>query len=167
VYRLCHKKIHEQPQSKWFAVFVSNSIQSLPMFYQRASGDSDKACCWDYHVILLMIDNDNIQVYDLDSTLPYPCPLQVYLSCSFPSVLPPPFTALFRLVPAERYLEHFSSDRMHMFCNHTWNASPPPYDCILNGPNNLHEYRNFSTNKSNVVTLEQLRQNPMLISSFY
>ena len=37
------------------------------------------------------------------------------------------------VVEAETYLRHFSSDRSHMYNDKTgeWNATPPPYDCII------------------------------------
>jgi len=45
------------------------------------------------------------------------------------------FAPLFRVLPAATFLEHFYSDRMHMFDrkNQTWSSPPPNYECILNG----------------------------------
>ncbi len=77
------------------------------------------------------------EVLDVDTWLPYPCPLGIYLDGSFPHAnnpgVDPTLLPLFRLVPAASYLKHFYSDRMHMFKGGKWLATPPHYELIMNG----------------------------------
>ena len=42
-------------------------------------------CVEDYHVILLHTGNRESYVYDLDTTLPFPCPLSLYEKEAFRS----------------------------------------------------------------------------------
>lgn len=150
VWRLTYRRMQQQPEDRYFVVFISNSIKNVPMFHQRASSDPQQACCWDYHVILLSArGSQDVVVYDIDSVLPYPSPLENYLAESFPYEWPYPFAPLFRLIPALAFLQHFASDRMHMFNAQTqqWNATPPTYDCInIRGgttPSNMQAYLDF------------------------
>jgi hypothetical protein len=71
-------------------------------------------------------------VYDLDSCLPYPCPLSLYLSKSFPLHVTPQYQPMFRVVSGINYLSHFASDRRHMYneMTHQYNAPPPSYAYI-------------------------------------
>lgn len=132
-WRICYRRMREQYENRFFVVFISNSMQLVPMFHQRASSDPGKPCCWDYHVILQCVTPRNeVLVYDIDSHLPYPTPLQVYLDQSFAHEESSPFAPLFRVVPGETFIREFSSDRKHMFNAETnsWSAPLPPYDCI-------------------------------------
>lgn len=154
VWRLCYRKMREQPESHFFAVFISNGKQCVPMFHQIAASDPEKPCCWDYHVILLgMSPNKEIYVYDVDSLLPYPTLLRNYIDLSFINDDKPShshFAPMFRVVPGKVLIREFSSDRSHMFHAKTssWNAPPPPYDCInmnKDKPSTFHLFRDFST----------------------
>ena len=123
--------------SSFWVVFVSNPVKNVPMFQQRAAQSADTACCWDYHVILVGRDSTNNgggspQVWDMDSRLPYPCPLPHYLAHTFPYEWPDPHGPQFRILPATTYLQTFASNRSHMF-NRTqrrWTAPPPQYEII-------------------------------------
>ena len=86
VWRLTVRKRTQQPTNRFWAVFISNTIKNVPMFQQKAAVHGDVSCCWDYHVILLCQSPGDAQVvvYDIDSLLPYPCPLDLYLAHSFP-----------------------------------------------------------------------------------
>ncbi|KAI8998996.1 N-terminal glutamine amidase-domain-containing protein [Trametes punicea] len=61
-------------------------------------------------------------VYDLDTTLPVPCAWRDYIVGTFPYALDrrladhidQRFHSLFRVIPADVYLDHFASDRSHM-----------------------------------------------------
>jgi len=114
-------------------------------------------------------------VLDLDSRLPYPCPVALYLNETFHPSLSKnstKFAPLFRVLPAATYLEHFYSDRMHMFDrkNQTWSSPPPNYECILNGwqPNeistsNLESYIEMTqqpqaTIYGRVLTLDEMKK---------
>jgi hypothetical protein len=133
VWRLCYRKMLEQPDSHFFAVFISNSKQCVPMFHQHAASNPRKPCCWDYHVILLCASrNGEVFVHDIDSTLPYPTPLRTYLELSFLQDETSQFAPLFRVIPGQVYVREFASDRSHMYNAETdsWNAAPPTYDCI-------------------------------------
>ena len=169
VWRLTYRKKHTgdcQEAERLWVVFISNTLKSVPMFHQRASPDPNQSVCWDYHVISLAqqggvggIRGDpnnnsnstpgNVWVYDMDSSLPYPCSLYDYLRFSFPYDWPPPLGPLFRVVDADLYLQYFSSDRMHMYNQklQNWKAPPPTYASIQAGGchshSNLDQYLNF------------------------
>lgn len=96
-----------------YAVFITSLNMQVPMWCQRASISEMKPVVWDYHVILL----HNGFIYDLDTTLSYPCLVEEYLLKStrlldFP--LPDENLHLFRLVRMDTYLKYFASDRSHM-----------------------------------------------------
>lgn len=144
VWRLAVRKQQQQPTDRFWAVFISNTIKNVPMFQQKAAVSGDVSCCWDYHVILLChrAGEGTFSVYDIDSLLPYPCPLDEYLAHSFPYEWPIPFGPMFRVVPVDFFLGNFASDRSHMIKNGKWQAPPPPYAPIGNS-NNLQEYLRF------------------------
>ncbi|KAF5908538.1 protein N-terminal glutamine amidohydrolase [Clarias magur] len=95
VWKLCE---HIQSQGtcsldEVYAVFISNENKSIPIWRQKSSRGSEPVI-WDYHVVLLHF-NPQAQsfVYDLDTTLPFPCPADVYSREAFRSdgVLKPEF----------------------------------------------------------------------------
>ena len=196
VWRLAYRQrhfssLHGSVSNSW-VVFISNAIKSVPMFYQRASPDPNRSVCWDYHVILV-VSNPAAQapqhaflVYDLDSRLPYPCPLTEYLQFSFPcDTWPAPLHPFFRVVEANLFLQYFSSDRRHMYQASTgkWNAPPPRYAPIQDQMtqqednsltrSNLDQYLNFVAHRpvqeepgsvlqvyGTISSLKRLRQEP-------
>jgi hypothetical protein len=148
VWRLAWRKRAQQPHDRFWVVFISNSIKNVPMFQQRASANGgDLSVCWDYHVILLCqhAGDGQVGVYDMDSLLPYPCPLDEYLTHSFPYQWPFPFGPMFRVVLVDAFLSHFASDRAHMIKNDgQWQAPPPSYPPIgAERPSNLKVYLRF------------------------
>ena len=162
VWRLAYRRLHykrdddagetemqrEEIPEEYHVVFISNKRKCCPMFFQKAKEDSNiSPCFWDYHVILIVTCR-NIQdpmktttyVLDMDSRLPYPCPISTYLEKSFDFDYEAneemrQFAPSFRVIPAAVYLENFYSDRMHMFDREkqTWSSPPPTYDCIMRG----------------------------------
>lgn len=170
----------ERLVSRNYVVFISNEQRCCPMLAQRASKRSKEACFWDYHVIFIqsvrecvkksakfdgnLTDNSvpplrqRTTVFDVDSRLPYACELEAYLEATFSSLKfrtecdRDKYTPLFRVIPADIYLENFYSDRMHMFNSGTgqWNAPPPTYDCIMIHKINPTE-RNKEGNLSNLA----------------
>jgi hypothetical protein len=106
VWRLAHRKMHSSNNDNnkihYYAVFVSNPEKCVPMFYQLAETNSKKACFWDYHVILISkgtAGEEGTLVHDMDSHLPYPCPLSKYLQRSFPDIddtCPEEYAPMFR-----------------------------------------------------------------------
>ena len=145
VYRLGLRKRTQQPGDSYYAVFISNTIKNVPMFQQKAAASGEVSVCWDYHVVLLRQRDGEGQacVYDMDSLLPYPCPLDTFLAHSFPYDWPYPFGPMFRVVPLELFLNNFGSDRSHMRDKKgRWNAPPPLY-APIGHQNNLQEYIRF------------------------
>ncbi|XP_053469160.1 protein N-terminal glutamine amidohydrolase isoform X3 [Ictalurus furcatus] len=114
-------------------IMVLSCVMQIPIWKQKSSRGGEPVI-WDYHVVLLHF-NPQAQsfVYDLDTTLPFPCPFDVYSREAFQSdeLLKPEFQRKMRVIPAVTYLKKFASDRSHMkHSNGTWRMSPPPYPCI-------------------------------------
>lgn len=85
-------------------VFISNARKRVLMRNQRLG-----AVQWDYHVVLLARG----RVWDLDSALELPTPLDRWVKESFLPLVPG-CAPRFRVVDAPTYLERFASDRSHM-----------------------------------------------------
>jgi protein N-terminal glutamine amidohydrolase len=95
---------------------------------------------WDYHVIL----HHAGKIYDFDSTLAFPCEVTEYIKHTLhPEVtLKAEFQRfalcsvahgrMYRLVPAEVFLENFASDRSHMLSDGEWRAPIPSWPAIQN-----------------------------------
>ncbi|XP_028819103.1 protein N-terminal glutamine amidohydrolase [Denticeps clupeoides] len=135
VWKLC-EYVQEQrtcPTEEVYAVFVSNERKTIPVWKQK-SGRGSEPVVWDYHVVLLHVDQKGEgSVYDLDTVLPFPCPLSTYSREAFrpDQGLPKAFWRKLRVIPAEMYLNTFASDRSHMKdAGGEWRMPPPPYPCI-------------------------------------
>lgn len=124
----------------YHVAFVSNPSKCVAFFHQRASSDRDGAVFWDYHVLLLEETGteEGTLVWDMDSFLPFPSPLRDYINQSFSYLFDnnaeiADYAPLFRVVSATTFLEHFMSDRSHMWdeSKQKWRVPPPQYDCIL------------------------------------
>ena len=96
IWRLAYRKIHGQhnevSKNRYHVVFVSNPKACVPMFQQLAANDPETPVMWDYHVVLLMtttMSEDQVAsktyVIDIDSYVPYPCPLKDYVEMVFPN----------------------------------------------------------------------------------
>jgi hypothetical protein len=98
-----------------FVCVISNAAASVALLNQRAA-DPGAPMAWDYHVILVTPDDGGWRVYDFDSRLAFPKPWREYLRQTFPEQdrLPSRWRSQVRLVPADRYLARFCSDRRHM-----------------------------------------------------
>ena len=172
VWRLVHRRQHLQHDliKHDYVVFVSNPSKSVCFFHQRANSDPSTPVFWDYHVILLSHDTTNnmVNVMDMDSYLPYPCSLSEYLEQTFPNgrelnqehlerIAP-----YFRLVSADNFLRHFSSDRSHMWdaTRKRWRATPPTYRCIQGSPINRDE-KSSTTNLMTYVDMQQSLSDPV------
>lgn len=145
----CLPMYHQRAASTMLSSSQSSSMHS-----------NEKPCCfWDYHVILIGvtttdstsccesydngdIDDKHVLVYDIDTTIvPYPVPLHQYLLLSFPNEFSSQnhtsrcmqYKPYFRIIPAEQYIQYFTSDRSHMFNEmiQSYNEPPPPYSCIV------------------------------------
>jgi hypothetical protein len=174
VYRLVYRKLLAASSMRYYVVFLSSETQCVPMFYQKAVSTPTSACLWDYHVILLQVSGDNsAHILDMDSHLPYPCPLETYVQHAFPvkdgctKSDSDDYAPLFRVVRGETFLQHFHSDRLHMFQDGEWNAPPPTYACITiqddgESTSNLDSYR-LMTKRS--AKDQQLSSSPSNTSS--
>lgn len=101
------------PSTSYHVAFVSNPAGCVPMFQQLAAAggfddpsNPSKPVFWDYHVLLISVTNDvarenrdghdgdggrrttragSASVWDVDSLLPCPCPIDDYLKAVFPN----------------------------------------------------------------------------------
>jgi hypothetical protein len=141
-----------------WAVIVSSPSGYVVELRQRAGRPGDGLVCWDYHVFALVDDVDGTRlVLDLDSDLPFPCPLARYLAESFPpmrlarhdpSIRPdtrpifrpisrPISQPIFRVIAAADYLSGLATDRSHMRePDGSYLAPPPPWPAPGVGKNN-------------------------------
>ncbi|GJE98128.1 N-terminal glutamine amidase-domain-containing protein [Phanerochaete sordida] len=132
-----------------YVVFVSNHQKTVALWHQKAR---EGVVVWDYHVVLLLRarialgksappDGETTEawVYDFDSCAPVPCLWQDYMRATFPYAfsgrweVPAQYVSLFRVVPAQEYLDHFVSDRSHMLVQgqlDVYAAEPPPYPSL-------------------------------------
>ncbi|KAL7438865.1 hypothetical protein ACHAXH_004976 [Discostella pseudostelligera] len=174
---------------EYHVVFISNKARCCPFYHQRAKPAQfgDECVFWDYHVIVIRTTTTSsssiipssavassekttinscaktttTEVLDVDSWLPYPCPINIYLDETFrPDTLKMTTTVYhprFRVIPAHQYLQYFYSDRMHMFANGMWLARPPEYPPIMNGVMYANENRTEWTEEKNenVSNLQQ------------
>ncbi|KAF2307934.1 hypothetical protein P3X46_004485 [Hevea brasiliensis] len=147
--KLCQKGIADAEGSDLFVAFISNENKQVPLWHQKASKRADGIVLWDYHVICIQRKGDGDSpyvVWDLDSSLPFPSPLAVYISETIrPSFqLFSDYQRFFRIVHAPLFLRNFASDRRHMKESAgNWIAQPPAYEPIVaedGTVNNLNEY---------------------------
>lgn len=80
-------------------------------------------------------------VWDLDSTLAFPCPFDLYYHRTLePEIqLKDDYRRCFRVVPAPTYLATFSSDRSHMLQDGHYMKPPPPWPAIWRGQDTLQK----------------------------
>nr|CAG4641985.1 EOG090X0C0Q [Eurycercus lamellatus] len=148
VWKICDGVRMNQPKflDQFFAVFISNSHQSIPLWCQKAGNISeDGLVVWDYHVILVHKRDEESLVYDLDTVLPFPCPFLQYGRATLreDEALQSRFQRFFRVIPATEFLEVFSSDRSHMKREDgSWMKPPPTYPPIHCGPS-THNFPSF------------------------
>ncbi len=118
----------ELPSDNSYAMLISNRMRAVRFWNQRSAARPKLPILWDYHVVALVDEPGEPMVYDLDSVLPFPVPLKVYLSESFK---PDPnetavFEPWFRVVMGKVYVEELWSDRSHMRTEDGgWQAPPP------------------------------------------
>lgn len=168
VYKLCENVNGHNPVelSKCYAVFISNSSRTVPLWRQRAGKDDDRLVIWDYHVIFLYHPEvDRCLVYDLDSELPFPTYVHKYVTETFRTdqILKPEYFRFFRIVPAVEFLRDFASDRRHMKRpDGSWIKPPPNYPAISSPvtAHNLEDYIQMDSTKGpgQVLNLSQFVQ---------
>jgi protein N-terminal glutamine amidohydrolase len=138
-----------------FVVFISNLSRCCPMWSQRASTRVDHPVMWDYHVVYLAAREGAALVYDLDTRLGFPEPLDRYLIGSFPLrvELGAELEPLFRVIEADEFRRTFASDRSHMIVKGRYRAAPPEWPCIRTeeATMNLDRYIDMSSGGPGVV----------------
>mmetsp|Transcript_23693 Transcript_23693/g.59713 ORF Transcript_23693/g.59713 Transcript_23693/m.59713 type:complete len:218 (-) Transcript_23693:1662-2315(-) len=173
VYKLCEQMMSDGwKKGEVFAIVVSNPNKTVPLWKQR----SGEVVVWDYHVFVIAVpstphnggeeerhgerDEESEKekrgekaafVYDLDTTLPFPCPFSMYFESGIRhnATLRPHYWRYFRVVEATEYLRTFSSTREHMLDEHgDYLQPPPPWGCIrgedASTPHQLKAYLDFS-----------------------
>lgn len=128
-------------KSLGFAVFITNPLQTTYIRYQK-SGKPNKhgLVIWDYHVIFLIKLQDNaVFVYDLDSSLDFPCEFNEYFHKALGFQMKDKPNTYFRVCESGLFLKEFSSDRSHMIRNGEYLMRPPDWGCIGKG-NNFPRY---------------------------
>lgn len=131
---------------KCVVIFISNENKSIPIWQQKANQSG--FVIWDYHVIVVILIDNEYYVYDLDSLLNFPCSLNEYFEKAIGSErsIKADFRRKFRVISAKSYLEHFASNRSHMLKEDgSYFAPPPEYPCIStpHSTNNLEIYRSM------------------------
>jgi hypothetical protein len=144
-----------------FVLIVSNAIRGIAMWAQRAAEHPGLPVGWDYHVVLLVRDGANAEIWDLDSALGIPVAATTWLDRSFLE-LPPAAQTLapvFRVIPAQDYRRQFSSDRSHMLDERGDPRQPaPPWPVIGEGPSNLERFVDMDDRfLGEVMNLPELR----------
>lgn len=102
----------------------------MALWEQKASSDEESGyvVVWDYHVVLALRRGETqgkgkedeggtrCWIYDQDSRLSMPCSAEEYFARTFlrQEVLEERWRSWFRVVPAQRFLDYFASDRSHM-----------------------------------------------------
>jgi protein N-terminal glutamine amidohydrolase len=146
-----------------FVVFISNRDRTCPVWSQRAAPDPNRPALWDYHVVYLVEAGSEALVYDLDTTLEFPCRLDAYLRSSFPHAgrIERSLAPRFRVIEADRFRATFASDRSHMTEHGRWKAVPPPWPLIRTAESamNLDRFVDVeSTFDGELFDLEGLRR---------
>lgn len=155
VYLLCKelsaKGIADAQSSDLFVVFISNEKKQIPLWHQKASNRADGVVLWDYHVICIQkkgggdSPSHNL-VWDLDSTLSFPCALASYVSETIRPTFQtfPEFQRYFRIVHAPIFLRCFASDRRHMKDSlGDWLHQPPLYEPIVSEDGTVHNLNGY------------------------
>ena len=139
-------------------LIISNSNRNCPLWCQQ-SAVGQEPVRWDYHVILLASSQEGSVIYDFDSTLDLPIPLDSYLKETFQSSFEneQPY---FKLIDSLDYIQFFYSDRSHMKDGDgDWKFAPPNWPLINNKEDlPLPELLDFSENSNQkIYTLKEVK----------
>ncbi|XP_002122600.2 protein N-terminal glutamine amidohydrolase [Ciona intestinalis] len=137
IWKLCDsiRKVNLEVLPHLSVVFISNQTRSIPIWKQKSAKSEELPVIWDYHVILLYLDQNCTKhmIYDFDSSLAFPTEASEYCTEAFcPQIqLKLPYQQFFKVIPADEYLKNFASDRSHMMLeDNKWSADPPDYPPI-------------------------------------
>lgn len=142
-------------------LIISNESKHCSFWHQKSMPETGPVC-WDYHVVLLALDQNIWSIYDFDSSLEFPISLKTYLSLTFGSdVLNSKNQPFFKLFPATIFSNTFSSDRSHMRdASGNWIFTPPAWPKIEqeHAPGlTMKEITDFSqSSPQNVIGMEEL-----------
>ena len=143
-HHLCRALVAAAPGAwRVYVAVLSNKAKAVPVFHQRASTRRDGLVVWDYHVLCVASGPSLALVYDLDTTLGFPCGLAGYCDAALgmgkPGV-PGLDRPMVRVIPAAEYVATLSSDRSHMRgADGSWLQPPPPGPALFDSArgNNL------------------------------
>jgi hypothetical protein len=127
VWRLLARPEFEDAAS--WAVIVSSYPRDVVLLRQLSGRPVDGLVHWDYHVFAVANEPMAGRVaLDLDSELPFPCPLGRYLEDTFPEGVQRAYAPRFRVIPGGEYVRGLATDRSHMRRpDGSWIAPPPPW----------------------------------------
>ena len=132
-----------------WAVVVSNASRNVVVMRQRSGRPLDGLIHWDYHVFAVAVDPiEGKMALDLDSDLPFPCPLGRYLRDTFPADVQSHIAPRFRVIRGAEYVAELVSDRAHMRRpDGSWIAPPPSWPAPGEGTgkgSNIMEWANMN-----------------------
>jgi len=143
-------------------VFISNTDRQCALWNQQIAA-SGSPIVWDYHVILVCLENDQWEVYDFDTTLNWGESLVSYLSQTFDQSIAQELHPRFRVVSSGMFLQEFCSDRRHMQDKDgRWLQPIPNWPAInTESVHNLHQFIDMDRDSFGVVLdLEAIRRMP-------
>jgi hypothetical protein len=129
-----------------WAVIVTSLAGHLIALRQKAGRGAEGFVCWDYHVFAIVDEAGERLALDLDTDLPFPCPLERYVRESFPPVPDPSAQPCFRVIAATDYAEQLATDRAHMrWPDGRYVMPPPPWPAPgAAGSNTFSSWLDFS-----------------------
>lgn len=147
-YKLVEKLLVFKNFDEISVVFATSVSRKMPLWCQRAGLQRhDGFVLWDYHVFVVTIEKESSLVWDLDTTLDFPCSLTTYVAKAIRrvSVDNPEYQRLFRVISGEDYLENFASDRRHMKDDKgLYVSKPPSWPCIQTSDGRLHTLEEYT-----------------------
>ncbi|WP_194975490.1 protein N-terminal glutamine amidohydrolase [Aquiflexum lacus] len=141
-------------------LFVSSTDKNCAFHFQKDAVDGSPVW-WDYHVILYVSKDNSELVFDLDSSLDQPTPLQEYLRLTFKDLDGKSESShpKFKAIDSEDYISGFFSDRRHMKNGDgEWIFEPPQWPIIADNIElPIEELMDFTaTSKQPILSLEGL-----------
>lgn len=168
IWKLCESWKSKDPTHLPYlsAVFISNERRQIPIWEQKSANNEERIVIWDYHVILVDKSSSPALIYDFDTNLSFPTDVSDYLLRAIRSEtkISSRYHRLFRVIPAQEYLDVFASDRSHMLKKDrvTYNSPPPTYPPIRNekSSNNINDFIEMKSKNGpgKVMNLEEFCQ---------
>ncbi|MDN3690081.1 hypothetical protein [Cyclobacterium jeungdonense] len=143
-------------------LIISNETRNCSFWHQKSMLETDPVC-WDYHVVLLVFDQGMWSIYDLDSSLELPVPLDSYLNLTFgPANENSENAPYFKSFSSAFFTNAFSSDRSHMKDEAgNWIFSPPSWPKIEQEHSLglfMKEITDFSlSSPQKIISMEELK----------